>query len=224
MGYSRGEGKPVGECAAYEEKGYNGCYPKCSEGYSGAGVFCPQDCPNEFKNFAYYCMKPTGYWRGTGKNTPCENCEKFGLLYYEKCKEGYHAWGCCNCKYECPKGMRDLTTMCLKDTYKRGPAREPKCADDPNTEEDPIEERCYTKCAKGYTSGGSMCWKDCKEGTSPCGGVLCLDDRQKDKCTDQVMEALTQVLDDLKIQAAEQQDALFNAGMIVPEVTLPVCY
>ena len=67
----------------------------------------------------------------TGKSEKCAdgNCEKFGLLYYSKCKEGYHAWGCCNCKFECPEGMRDLTSMCLKKSYKRGPPRQPACED-----------------------------------------------------------------------------------------------
>ena len=108
-------------------------------------------------------MKPEGYWRGTGKAEKCAdgNCEKFGLLYYDKCKEGYHAWGCCNCKFECPEGMRDLTSMCLKKTYKRGPPRQPSC-DDPETEMDPIHLKCFEKCAEGYTAGGTMCWKDCE--------------------------------------------------------------
>lgn len=83
-------------------------------------------------------MKPAGYWRGTGKPAPFPDSEMFSTLYYPKCKEGYHAWGCCNCKYECPEGMKDLTTMCSKQSYKRATARKPTC-DDPNAEEDPIE-------------------------------------------------------------------------------------
>ena len=70
-----------------------------------------------------------------------------------------------------------MTTMCLKKTYKRGPPRKPGCEDDPDTELDPIHNKCFYKCAEGYTAGGTLCWKDCVEGTSPCGGVMCLDDR-----------------------------------------------
>ena len=112
IAYSRGAGKDGLSCKENEEKGFDGCYRKCQDGYSGSGLFCTQDCPPEFKNFAYFCSKPDGYWRGTGKKTPCADCEKFGLLYYTKCKEGYHAWGCCNCKRNCPDGMTDLTSMC----------------------------------------------------------------------------------------------------------------
>ena len=54
-------------------------------------------------------MKPQGYWRGSGQTAPFPNSEVFGLLYYEKCKPGFSAWGCCNCKYDCPEKMRDLT-------------------------------------------------------------------------------------------------------------------
>jgi len=79
--YARGAGEDSG-CTDNQEMGFNGCYPKCSEGNSGAGVFCSQDCPADFKNFAYYCMKPAGYWRGTGKSEPFEGSEKFALLYY----------------------------------------------------------------------------------------------------------------------------------------------
>ena len=98
------------------------------------------------------------------------------MLYYPKCKEGYTAWGCFNCKYGCPEGMRDLTSMCLKEAYKRGPSRQPSC-EDPEAEMDPITLKCHGKCDSGYTAGGTMCWKGCSQGTSPCGGVLCLDDR-----------------------------------------------
>ena len=118
--------------------------------------------------------------------------------------------------------MRDLTSMCLKKSYKRGPPRQPSC-EDPETEMDPIHNLCFQKCADGYVSGGTMCWRQCTEGTSPCGGVLCLDDREKDKCTDQVIAYVAKAIDEIKAEAAECEDALLNAGMVLPDLKLPVC-
>lgn len=154
------------------------------EGYTGSGLFCAQDCPKDYKNFAYYCMKPDGYWRGTGKPIQFEDSEKFGIMYYPKCKEGYHAWGCCNCKYECPEGMKDLTSMCMKQSYQRGNPRKPTC-EDPHEVADPIEQVCYEKCKDDFIGGGPLCWKGCPDGTKPCGGALCLD--QKEQCADEMV-------------------------------------
>jgi hypothetical protein len=63
--YARGAGEDS-VCKENQELGFNGCYSKCKEGHTGSGIFCSQDCPANFKNFAYYCMKPNGYWRGEG--------------------------------------------------------------------------------------------------------------------------------------------------------------
>jgi len=54
MAKSRGEGKEAG-CSASEEIGFNGCYPKCEDGYTGMGIFCASNCPADFKSYAYYC-------------------------------------------------------------------------------------------------------------------------------------------------------------------------
>ena len=120
-------------------------------------------------------MKPAGYWRGTGKPEPFADSEKFSLLYYPKCKEGYHAWGCCNCKFECPEGMKDLTSMCKKETYERGAAVPPACAN-PEEEIDSITQKCYPKCKAGDTTSGPICWSQCPIGTKPCGGALCVEE------------------------------------------------
>lgn len=88
--------------------GYNGCSPKCDEGYSGSGVVCTQNCPNDFKSYAYYCAKPEGYNRGEGSVMAFPESEMFGFMYYPKCKEGFKADGCCTCKPGCPDGMKDM--------------------------------------------------------------------------------------------------------------------
>mmetsp|Transcript_27289 Transcript_27289/g.36496 ORF Transcript_27289/g.36496 Transcript_27289/m.36496 type:complete len:156 (+) Transcript_27289:999-1466(+) len=116
-GSSRGSATDLQNCKDTEEMGYNGCYPRCKQGYTGAGIICTQDCPSDFKNYAYYCEKPEGYWRGSGSVTQTPGSELFGFMYYPKCKPGYKAWGCCECRQECPSSMKDLTSMCLKDSY-----------------------------------------------------------------------------------------------------------
>lgn len=126
-GKSRGSAEELQNCKKNEEMGYNGCYSKCKEGYSGAGIICSQDCPNDFKNYAYYCEKPEGYWRGSGHVQEFPDSEMFGFMFYPNCKPGTKAWGCCSCRKICPEGMEDLSNMCLKNSYQRGAARLPSC-------------------------------------------------------------------------------------------------
>ena len=167
-------------------------------------------------------MKPSGYWRGTGKATPFPDSEKFSMMYYPKCKEGYHAWGCCNCKYDCPEGMKDLTSMCMKNTYQRGNPRKPGCAD-PTHEMDEITQMCYPRCSYGFTSGGPLCWNPCPEGTKTCGGIFCLDPNTE-SCGEEISKSITQSLDMIKKMAeSSPQGTVFNAGSYVAGHQLPSC-
>ncbi|KAL4502130.1 hypothetical protein ABPG72_000365 [Tetrahymena utriculariae] len=56
----------------------------------------------------------------------CENetegaCEESGLIWYPKCKKGYHADGCCVCVQDCPSGFADQGFECAKpSSYGRG--------------------------------------------------------------------------------------------------------
>ena len=36
------------------------------------------------------------------------HCEKNGAVVYPKCRDGYHAEGCCICSPECPGDMADM--------------------------------------------------------------------------------------------------------------------
>ena len=141
-------------------------------------------------------MKPAGYWRGTGQTEKFPNSEQFSLLYYPKCQEGFHAWGCCNCKFACPEGMKDLTSMCKKTTYQRGDAVPPTCA---NKEDqlDHITQKCYPKCDKPTDiASGSFCWSECPTGTTPCGGGLCMEEGQE--CKPEMMTDIKKSIDKLK--------------------------
>ena len=88
---------------------------------------------------------------------------------------------------------------------------------------DPIHLKCFKKCKDGFTSGGTVCWKDCEKGTSPCGGAICLDDKEKDKCTETASAYISKSIDEIKVEAAGKEGDLFNAGTVLPDIKLPVC-
>lgn len=71
-------------------------------------------CPEGFKDTGLHCLKPKAEVRGVGSMTECKDCEKCGLLYYPKCKVGFHAVGCNICSPDCPKDMKDIGISCQK--------------------------------------------------------------------------------------------------------------
>ena len=140
-------------------------------------------------------------------------------MYYQKCKDGYEPWGCCHCKEKCPNGMKDLTTMCMKNSYERATGRYPSCPK--GTILDTISQECYNECKQGIPSG-DMCWLNCVPGTSPCGGALCLDDSLK--CTNDLRKKVVQSLDKIRAQAMDSPEGtMFNAGSNFVDQKLPVC-
>lgn len=54
------------------------------------------------------------------KDNGVGNCEENGLIWYPKCKYGYHPVGCCICSPNCPSGWDDIGVSCTKPTYGRG--------------------------------------------------------------------------------------------------------
>lgn len=140
-------------------------------------------------------------------------------MFYPKCSEGYAPWGCCQCKKKCPEGMQDLETMCMKGSYQRGTAVYPSCPEGLTL--DTISQECYKECKKG-TASGPMCWSDCAPGTTPCGGVLCLDDNLK--CTSSLRKRVVESLRRLKEEAMGMPEGTaFNAGINFKEHDMPVC-
>lgn len=126
----RGWGKPIDSCPEGKVKDALMCYDKCKEGYTSTGPVCWQDCP---KDYPYLlgptCKKPAPYGRGMGnwRQSYCEDhnggkdkCEKWGLLWYPKCKNGFYAFACCICSAKCPDGMPDIGLFCSKKSYGRG--------------------------------------------------------------------------------------------------------
>ena len=132
------EAKPT--CGPGYEKSGLLCYPKCTAGYKGVGPVCWKRCPSGWTDIGVSCTKPKAYGRGVGfpwkfgdkafslkgAKKRCEQkhgvgkCEKNGLIYYPKCKAGFHNVGCCICSPDCPSGFKDHGAFCGKDAKGRG--------------------------------------------------------------------------------------------------------
>lgn len=117
--YGRGVGTLQDSCGALEKIGQL-CYPKCPAGYSRVGTDCQQNCPAGWTDQFQFCRFPD-YGRGYGypwkfgdelndngmidrceKDNGKGNCEKFGKVFFPKCKPGYSAFGCCICRPAVP--------------------------------------------------------------------------------------------------------------------------
>ena len=188
--YGRGVGKPM-KCAAGQQEDAGLCYTPCQSGYKGVGPVCWQSCPSGFRDDGAYCAKPGPYGRGVGypwkfgdgfndhgmrsrcqKANP-QGCEKNGLIYYPKCREGYHAVGCCICSPNCLLGQTDIGVSCHKKSYGRGVGKPlSTCPSD----EDKDAWLCYHKCRSGFHGVGPVCWQDCPSGRTNC-GVGCATDK-----------------------------------------------
>jgi hypothetical protein len=115
------------------------CYKACDAGYSGKVTMCIPECPSGFRDDGLYCAKPAAYGRGagypwkfgdslndSGMYRRCEsdngagNCEKSGAIVYPRCKQNFHAVGCCVCSPDCPSKTTDIGVSCQKQTYDRG--------------------------------------------------------------------------------------------------------
>jgi hypothetical protein len=156
---------PLDSCPAGKEKNGALCYDLCPAGYKGVGPVCWQRCPSGYRDDGGFCAKPKAYGRGAGHITKnkCENknkstgCEKNGLLWYPKCKAGFHNTGCCICSPDCPREMgTDIGVSCTKKTKTRG-------VGSPMT------------CRKGLIKVGALCYEDCPTGYHRK-DLLCLKD------------------------------------------------
>lgn len=170
--YGRGAGTVPNVCPSGLQNEDGLCYPGCKYGYNGVGPVCWQECPSGFADVGVSCAKPKPYGRGGGYITKglCEDhhdsCERWGLLWYPKCDDGFHNVGCCICSPDCPDGMTDEGEFCAKHSYGRGAGKVPKdCASD----EVDDAGLCYKKCKSGYEGSGPVCWEDCPDGMKDTG-------------------------------------------------------
>ena len=170
--YGRGVGT-IPTCASGLNNEAGLCYTSCRSGYTGAAFLCWQDCPRGYRDDGFFCAKPEPYGRGGGypwnfgdalnldaARARCEKdnaqgCEKSGEIMYPKCKEGFHAFGCCVCTPDCPPGMNDIGVSCAKPPgYNRGVGTIPtSCPGGDNN-----AGLCYERCRSGYNGVGPVCW------------------------------------------------------------------
>jgi hypothetical protein len=151
------------------------CYPRCNANYTGVGPVCWQNCPAGFSDNGAFCAKPNNsYGRGAGyvawDQNKCNNenpqgCEENGLIWYPKCKPGFHAVGCCTCSPDCPSNMTDIGVSCQKQSYGRGAGGVLGCA----TGLERSGLLCYTRCPKDSDGVGPVCWEHCPANWVQCG-------------------------------------------------------
>jgi len=172
-------------CDAQHVKDAGLCYVPCKTGYHGVGPVCWGTCNTGYHDDGATCRRDAhifgkkSYGRGAGyvlwKKGKCNDehkdvggCEKYGAIYYPKCKTGYNNVGCCICREKsCPSGYKDDGATCRRDvhiygkpSYGRGVGKVPKTC--PPDRPQYNAGLCYKLCPAGYKGVGPVCWKYCK--------------------------------------------------------------
>jgi len=178
-----GVGK-VPNCAPGQDKDAGLCYKKCPAGYNGVGPVCWGTCKEGYTNDGATCRRNAhifgkkSYGRGAGyaiwSKGKCNDahkdvggCEKYGAIYYPKCKAGYKNVGCCICRETtCPSGYHDDGATCRRDVHIYGkPSQGRGVGTVPKTcpSDRPVFQAglCYINCPAGYKGVGPVCWKRC---------------------------------------------------------------
>lgn len=135
-------------------------------------------------------MKPSSYGRGVGytSESSCTQhegpCEKWGLLWYPKCRDSFHNVGCCVCSPNCLSSQLDIGVSCQKDSYGRGVGKALGCT---SGEEFQLF-RCYDSCKPGYEGLGPLCTSTCPGNMFAC-GPFCLNSEAE--CTQKFRDVAT---------------------------------
>lgn len=192
--YGRGVGKIPTNCSVEQVKSGLLCYPK-QDGYKVVAGVAWQNCPANYKDTGGHCLKPAAYGRGAGyvlwdegkcnRENP-QGCEKNGLIWYPKCKAGFHNVGCCVCSPDCPAGMTDIGVSCQKKSHIVETIL-PQC---PAGQENDAG-LCYPKCKLGSKGVGPVCWGECREGMVECAGTMCA--ASKEECQKVVIQQVLSV-------------------------------
>ena len=188
--YGRGAGYVLNSCPGGHEQNGALCYPHCNDGFYGVGPVCWQPCPSGFRDDGAFCAKPGPYGRGAGyaiwsegkcNRENSQGCEKWGAMWYPRCREGFHAAGCCICSPNCVNGQTDIGVSCAKKSYGRGAGVPMICRSD----QEQNGALCYPRCNSGYNGNGPVCWGSCPPGNHECGAL----------CTDSQSDCVSKVLD-----------------------------
>jgi len=159
-----------------EDKGYWNYSPGCgtlvAPCWDGTKV-CKNDCYRTWivklvtTSTGCGCIKKTLFDRQSCR--PDEDL-KDGLCY-PKCREGFHAVGCCVCSPDCPPDFGpDIGVSCTKKNYGRGAGEILQCPTGYVADETGGPAGlCYPACKSGYHGVGPVCWQTCTNGLVPCG-------------------------------------------------------
>lgn len=175
--YFRKEKSLIDHCPEGKEKSGLLCYNKCKSGYGGFGPSCWQYCPPGYGEFAAFCTKPKGYSRGGQWWKDRNHTDRWGLMWFTKCKPGYKPFFCCACNPTCPGMAADIGVSCAKKSYLRDLGSAFTCR--PGTEQFGLA--CMEPCKRNTQTIGPMCWGKCPPGMNQCGamcqpeGKKCLD-------------------------------------------------
>ena len=221
--FGRGIGKPIHTCKKDLEQSGLLCYPTCNAGFTGVGPVCWQNCPSAYRDDGAFCFKPSPYGRGVGYFTSdkCERenpqgCEKYGLLQYPKCAQGFHNVGCCICSPDCPGGMTDIGISCAKKSYGRTAGTPLTCSES----EDYDAGLCYTNCDKGFSGLGPICWATCPADYEKC-GALCL---KGQTCAGEIKQYVNGVIQIIQAFAAQNYtEGVIDVLKFVKEFIYPIC-
>lgn len=157
----------------------NLCTTDCPAGFTDIGAFCQKPAPyGRGAGYSAYiqCLPPppgggarrfcapdpNARAKNCEKDNGAGNCEQWGLLFYPKCKPGFHNVGANICTPDCPEGFADTGTGCTKPVYGVGAGEGldlGKCR--PGFEKDPAGALCYPTCKKDYHMVGPVCWQNC---------------------------------------------------------------
>lgn len=173
--YTRGTGTPM-QCRWDLIQSGAICYRPCKTGYTMvAGVCWQSSCPDGYRDDGAMCAKPAAYGRGAGyaiwdedkceSRNPSLGCEKWGAMWYPKCREGYKAFGANVCSPVCPSGMTDTGVSCLKKTYTQNSSNTTPISYGPLPELDtPYFTAPLNTCPAGKERSGDLCYVPCLPG------------------------------------------------------------
>ena len=81
---------------------------------------------------------------------------------------------------------------------------------------------CYPKCKAGFSGTGPICFEDCKDGRTACGGVLCL--APGESCGAKVLSTAMQV-STLIVEGVTANPVMgaINVASLASDLTYPFC-
>jgi len=204
--WKRSQGRGVGlipqNCPSNRDKIGLLCYSKCRPGMSRVGFDCWQQCPSGFRDDGFFCRKAE-YGRGAGypiwDGGKCKrkhgSCEKWGALWYPKCRSGYRNVACCICRpnpfscsgYGMANALPGIPSLSCRKTISTGDPTPMVC----NSNQEKDAGLCYPRCPQGMYGVGPVCWSHCGGGKVDCGAACAA---STGECASKVFDQVLSVL------------------------------